>query len=178
MAIESLHLRLLPYSPNHLLALIDGPEQFRRSFGLRAAEGLRGFFVSEDVSPSYFAQLRDSNGVDPWFHGFAVIDRESDMVVGNAGFKGPPDAEGIVEIAYGIVPAFEGKGYATEAALASRDYAYQKLGAKTLISLIHPDNAPSKHVATRMGARFEAMIDLADLEPHCVYRHPDAGDLD
>ena len=37
------------------------------------------------------------------------------MVVGNAGFKGPPDDEGVVEIAYAIVPGSEGKGYATEA---------------------------------------------------------------
>ena len=168
MAIESLHLRLLPYSPDHLLALIDGPEQFRRSFGLRAAEGLRGFFVSEDVSPSYFAQLRDSNGVDPWFHGFAVIDRESDMVVGNAGFKGPPDAKGIVEIAYGIVPAFEGKGYATEAAGALISFAFSDPRVCIIRAHTLPTSNASMHVLTKNG--FANIGEVVDPEDGLVWR--------
>ena len=52
----------------------------------------------------------------PWRYGFFVLERESHTAIGTAGFKGPPDGADTVEIAYGIVPAFKGRGYATEAA--------------------------------------------------------------
>jgi hypothetical protein len=50
--IESVHLRLLLYSPEYLLALIEGYERFEERFGLPAAEGLRASLVSNEVSPA------------------------------------------------------------------------------------------------------------------------------
>ena len=47
------------------------------------------------------------------------------VVVGSAGFKGPPAPDGIVEIAYGIAPDFQGMGYATETARALTAYAFE-----------------------------------------------------
>src|SRR5438034_1384459 len=64
MAIDTARLRLLPYSPEHLLALIEGEERFTESFGLPAAAGLRDFFVSDDVSPAWLAGLRASVAAD------------------------------------------------------------------------------------------------------------------
>ncbi len=122
--IETYHLQLTPYSPEHLLALVEGYESFRDCFGLPAADGLRAFIVSDEVSPAWLAHLRTSLAADPWLHGFAVIDRESRSVIGSVGFKGSPDENGLVEIAYGIVPAFQGRGYATEAAAAGVAFAF------------------------------------------------------
>ena len=69
------------------------------------------------------ATLRASAVADPWQHGFFIIHRDVRVVIGSAGFKGPPDASGIVEIAYGIAPGFQGQGYATEAARALIEFA-------------------------------------------------------
>src|SRR2546427_2196527 len=73
MTIETVHLRLIPYSPEHLLALIEGEERFEERFGWRAADGLCAFLVSDEVSPAWLAQLRASAAADPWVHGFAVV---------------------------------------------------------------------------------------------------------
>jgi RimJ/RimL family protein N-acetyltransferase len=54
-----------------------------------------------------------------------------------------------------IVPALQGRGYATEAAAACRDYARTALGASRLIAIIHPDNRPSQRVAEKIGLRPE-----------------------
>jgi hypothetical protein len=105
--LETARLRLVSFSPEHLLALIDGTGRFEERFGLGAADGLREFFVSADVSPAWLAQLRASSAADAWTHGFAVVHRESRSVIGSIGFKGPPDDAGMVEIAYGIVPGFQ-----------------------------------------------------------------------
>lgn len=100
MEIETVHLRLVPYSPDQLLALIEGDEHFEACFGLRAAEGLRAFLVSDEVSPAWLARLRASaaSAADPWVHGFAVVHRESRSVIGSVGFKGPPDEDAVVEL--------------------------------------------------------------------------------
>lgn len=144
-------LFLREFSPQHLLALLDGPDTFRARFGLSAAEGLREFYVSDDVSPEFTARLRAASTADPWHFGFAVIDQEANLVVGCAGFKGPPDKDGTVEIAYGIVPDFEGRGYGTQAAadlvaFASCDSRVFRIQAHT-----RPATNASTRVLTKNG---------------------------
>jgi [ribosomal protein S5]-alanine N-acetyltransferase len=55
------------------------------------------------------------------------------------------------EIAYLLGSQWWGRGYATEAAAAIRDHARGTLGLDRLISLIAPENTPSKAVALRIG---------------------------
>ncbi len=104
MSIETSRLSLLPSSPQQVLALIEEPVRFAELTGFAAADGLRKFFVSDDVSPEWLAALRRASSPDPWRHGFFVVERGERRVIGSAGFKGPPDSSGVVEIAYGIVP--------------------------------------------------------------------------
>lgn len=146
MALETPRLTLLPCSPEHLLALIDQPQRFETLLGRRAADGLRDFFVSDEVSPDWLAALRSAGGPDPWRHGFFVVDRESGWVIGSAGFKGPPDGTGMVEIAYGIVPSREGRGYATEAAAALVRFAF----ASEHVRLVRAHTLPMSNASTRV----------------------------
>ena len=64
--IETDHLRLLPNTPDQLLALIEQPERFVDLAGFPAAAGLREFFVSDEVSPAFLASLRTLRHADPW----------------------------------------------------------------------------------------------------------------
>src|SRR3989442_9777229 len=123
MSLNTPHPTLRLCAPEHLLTLIDQRERFEHVVGVPVADGLHGFFVSDDVSPNWLAALRSSSGPDPWRHGFFVIHRAGGSVIGSAGFKGPPDSTGIVEVAYGILPSFPGRGYATEAAAALVPFA-------------------------------------------------------
>src|SRR5438105_56600 len=56
------------------------------------------------------------------------------------------------EIGWAFAREHWGRGYATEAARAVRDWARSDAGIGRLISLIHPDNAASRRVAERLGA--------------------------
>lgn len=68
--------------------------------------------------------------------------------------------------------AAEGKGFAFEAAQAARDHAFGALGWTTAVSYIHPDNARSIALATRLGAVLEpGAATPFDDEPCLVYRH-------
>jgi len=57
-----------------------------------------------EVSPAWLALLDASSAIDPWIHGFVLLHPTSNSPIGKCGFKGPPDADGTVEIAYGIAP--------------------------------------------------------------------------
>jgi RimJ/RimL family protein N-acetyltransferase len=153
MEIETTHLRLLPYAPAYQLALIESVERFEAISGLRAADGLREFIVSDEVSPVYLARLRSATATDPWHHGFALLDRESDTVVGSAGFKGPPDGDGMVEIGYGIVPGFQGRGYATEVAAALVTFAGESGQARLVRAHTLSSNRAPKRVLEKCGFR-------------------------
>jgi [ribosomal protein S5]-alanine N-acetyltransferase len=167
-ALESRHLRLLPHSPAHLLALIESREQFEKQSGLRAADGLREFFVSDEVSPEWLSRLRASTVTDAWVHGFVVVHRESGSAIGSAGFKGPPDEQGIVEIAYGIVPSHEGRGYATEAAGALVAFALES----GQVRLLRAHTLPTPNASTRVLAKcgFEYIGEVIDPEDGLVWR--------
>ena len=168
MTIATARLRLLPFAPAELLALRDGVAQFETLTGLHAPDGLRGFVVSDDVSPAWLERLRASAGYDPWSHGFAVVEGDSDTVVGIAGFKGPPDLDGVVEIAYGIVPGYEGRGYATEAAAALVDFAQRDDRTRIVRAHTLPERNASTHVLTKCG--FELLGEVIDPEDGLVWR--------
>ena len=55
------------------------------------------------------------------------------------------------EVGYHFFREHWGKGYATEAAKACRNFCFENEMAETLISLIHPDNLRSQAVAKRNG---------------------------
>ena len=52
--------------------------------------------------------------------------------------------------------AYWGRGYATEAATAVRDYGFAEVAFSRLISLIHPANAASIRVAEKLGMAQES----------------------
>jgi RimJ/RimL family protein N-acetyltransferase len=160
MNLVSARLELVPYTPAQLLALLDAPERFQAVGGIAAADGLREFFTSGDVSAGYLAALRAAPGPDPWTLGFAVVHRGEGLVIGNAGCTGPPDERGQVEIAYGIVPGFQGQGYAKEAAASLVRFTLADPRVHRLIAHTLPESNASTHVLTRLGFQFDAEVTL------------------
>ena len=170
--IETNRLRLVAWSPEHLLALIESEAAFAERFETPPAPGLRGFFVSEEVSPAWLEQLRAASGADLWVHGFAVVHRAEWQVVGTAGFKGPPDADGIVEIGYGIVPAYEGRGLATEAVVALVDHAGTDPRVRTVRAHTLPAHNASTRVLEKCGFAFVAEVVDPDDGPVWRWEQP------
>jgi RimJ/RimL family protein N-acetyltransferase len=161
-ALETPRLTLRACSPEQILALIEQPEHLPALMEFPGAEALRAFYVSDDVSPRWLAALRDAAGPDPWRHGFWVVHRERRCVIGTAGFKGAPDDAGMVEIAYGIVPRYEGQGYATEAAAALVAFAVDH-GARLVRAHTLPVANASTHVLLKNGFRHvDSVVDPED----------------
>jgi ribosomal-protein-alanine N-acetyltransferase len=87
---------------------------------------------------------------------FAVVNRSDGALIGYCGFLHQEvDGEREIEIGYRLHPQYWNRGLATEAARAVRDHAFADLGLSRVISLIHPDNLPSRRVAEKIGMLVE-----------------------
>lgn len=87
-------------------------------------------------------------------HGFGlwVIERIDDgSQLGDCGLT-VQDVAGneMLEIGYHLIERYRGRGYATEAAVACRDYGFDVVGADTLCSIVDPKNMVSVSVASRL----------------------------
>jgi RimJ/RimL family protein N-acetyltransferase len=103
------------------------------------------------------------------FGPYAVVEEHNQQVIGYCGLFFFPDLDGQaeVEIGYRLAQTAWGKGYATEAAEAVRDFASNTLGIKRLIAIIDPANLASIHVAEKIGMNYEKEVMLEG------YTHPD-----
>jgi RimJ/RimL family protein N-acetyltransferase len=101
---------------------------------------------------------------------WAVDEKDTHDFVGCVGLWQSPGWPEL-ELGYWLVKEHQGKGYAIEACLRCIDYARETLSAPSLVSYIDPLNAPSIQLAKRLGAKYEATIELASYGPHCIFRH-------
>lgn len=94
-----------------------------------------------------------------------VVDRG---VAASFGFKSPPDADGVVEIAYGIVPNQQGAGLATETATALVSFA----SSNEKVRRIRADTLPEPNASTQVLKKcgFEFIGEVADPEDGRVWR--------
>ena len=107
---------------------------------------------------------------------WAIEEKASGQFVG---YCGPwhPGFWPAIELSWSLVKAFHGRGYATEAATAARLQIYRDLEIKTLVSYVHPDNAPSHRLAERLGCTNEGETTLPTDSPAICWRHPSPAEL-
>jgi RimJ/RimL family protein N-acetyltransferase len=82
----------------------------------------------------------------------AALERTTGRLVGRVGLWRPEGWPGL-EVGWTLAHPAWGKGYATEAAAAWRDYAFEVLRTAELCSIVHRDNSRSASVAERIGHR-------------------------
>jgi len=123
--------------------------------------------VRAQVSADWLARFHASTTTDPWVHGFRMVHRDSGAVVGTCAFKGPP-TEGMVEIAYGVEPEEQGKGFATEAARALVAYALTFGEVRLVSAHTLPESNASTRVLEKCG--FRRIGEVIDPEDGRVWR--------
>jgi RimJ/RimL family protein N-acetyltransferase len=129
----------------------------------------------------FYPQVLDRAGAEEWLgrlldrqsqqgHSFwHVSERHTGEPIGQVGLL-RQEVDGVVETEIGYMlrrPCWH-KGYAHEAACAVRDYAFDVLDKKRVISLVRPVNIPSQRVALSYGAKPEKLVVWRDFE-HIVF---------
>ncbi len=94
--------------------------------------------------------------------GYFVVDTATREVVGSCAFKGPPTAEGTVEIAYFTYPGFEGKGYATAMAQKLVELAGGSMAVNRVLAHTLPHANASTRVLAKIGMIFVGEVNEPD----------------
>lgn len=89
-----------------------------------------------------------------------LIDQSTGQFVGQCGLLVQDiESQSRLEIGYSLLPEFWGKGYATEAAIKCKEFAFKNNFSESLISIIHPSNIPSQKVAINNDMSFKREVD-------------------
>jgi len=124
---------------------------------------LCGILQDEDVMYAYEGAFSDDE-TQAWldkqiknyeefgFGLWAVTRKETDEMIGQCGLtlQNYNDRQ-VLEVGYLFQKSFWGHGYATEAAVACKEYAFEKLNAAEVFSIIRDTNTASQNVARRNG---------------------------
>jgi RimJ/RimL family protein N-acetyltransferase len=160
--------------------ILSTPRLTLREFVAADADAL-ALIISDPETMRHYPAPLDSAAVEAWIarnrvryrddgHGlWAMCLKESGELIGDCGLI-QQEVEGLteIEIGYHLRRDQWGKGYATEAARACRDWAFANLDVERLISLIRPENLPSCRVAERNGMTIWKQVNWREL-PHFVY---------
>ena len=156
--VDTERLRLIPMSPDDVRAQIAHMDAHEKA----------------ELSPDWLARLDATTTVDPWVLGFALVHKRTGNPVGTCGFKGPPDADGMVEIAYGIAPEHQNRGYATEAAEALVAFAFASGQVRVVRAHTMSDVSASARVLAK--CRFRSIGQAIDPEDGLVWRWETGAD--
>ncbi len=102
---------------------------------------------------------------------WALIRKQDDLFIGDCGITLQNiDGEILPEIGFHVIGECRGKGYATEAAIACREYAINTLKYRAVYSYTRAENSASRKVALKSGMK-EIKKYLKDGIEHVVYRY-------
>jgi [ribosomal protein S5]-alanine N-acetyltransferase len=112
-------------------------------------EYMKAYPTIEHTRRALDIHVREARAGNPAF--WAVIERTSGDLIGDAGV-GLIDGIGPeFELGYSLGTRWWGRGYATEAARAVREYVLGELALPEVFALVRPDNAASINVVEKIG---------------------------
>jgi RimJ/RimL family protein N-acetyltransferase len=143
---------LTPDDAEFIFELLNEPS-FIQNIGdrnIRTLDDARAYIVNGPVA-SYA-----KNG----FGLYLVVLRETGESIGMCGLIRRDGLED-VDIGYALVPRFWSRGYAVEAARATKAYAKEVIGLKRIVAIVDPANEGSIRVLEKIGLRYEKMVRLS-----------------
>jgi len=155
--ISTPRLDLVPASPELLRDLLGSREALTVHLGAEVPASWPPEHVDAAAIRYILDRIQQAPGHAPWWLYFVVGRKGSaeGAVVGTAGFKGPPDTEGTVEIGYSIVEEHRRRGYASEAVRGLLDHAFGTPGVRRVVAETLPELTPSIGVLRNCGFLLE-----------------------
>lgn len=100
------------------------------------------------------------------FGASAMIWKETGEMIGWSGLM-PLNETGEVELGYGMVKEFWGRGIGCECAVAWLKFGFEKAGLERIVAIAYPENKSSRRIMEKCGMKFEKIAMHYDIE--CVF---------
>ena len=143
-------VRIVQLSPTALHALADGDLD---SANEASCVPMTAYFAGPDWRGLWRRRsrqvLRDP-GSAAWITG-VIWDVQQQVAVGRAGYHGPPDSAGMIEIGYAVDPIYRRKGFARAALVTLLERAAGEPDVRTVRATFSPENAASRDLILQYG---------------------------
>ncbi len=148
--LDTPRLRIQSYTPDLLNAAMNDRARFAELLGVRVPADWPGEDY-EEIMPGIAEHMGGDPRLGDWLG--LIIRKVDRTLIGGCDFMSLPDAEGTVEIGYGLQPGYRGQGYATEAVQAMVDWAFNQPGVQRIVAGCAEDNIASARVLDKMGMK-------------------------
>ncbi|MDE5977579.1 MAG: GNAT family N-acetyltransferase [Turicibacter sp.] len=156
MKLETEHLILYPLSESLIQQILnDEIVEYSTTEWLTEDNRTLLTWMSEEL----YAFLPPKVGFTSWI----FIEKETNQVIGDGGYKGNPNPTGEIEIGYEIIETKRRKGLATEAIEALLNWALTQHEVKSIIAKCHYQNTPSQNLLDKLGFKLIGEEDEMDI---------------
>lgn len=143
-------ISLLTCDLGSLELAVENPKELEERLGASVAANWDDFAPAMKVSRD---KLRANTALRGWWTHLVLVGTPP-VIAAVCGYTGPPDAQGVVEIAYGTAPSFRGQGIATLAAAELIRRAFQDIRVQVVCAHTLPEESASTRVLRKVGMRF------------------------
>lgn len=167
--IKTRHLELIPCSLEVAQAATKNKSQVEKLLAVCVPED---WYSSEvlDFLPMY-AQMLTNDPAQLGWGVWLIIHPTDSILIGDLGFGGKPDEQGIVEMGYEVLPAYRHQGYAFEAVQALVDWAFNQPALKRIIAHSPQNNTASIRILEKLGMqRLKQSVENPDLPEVKVFK--------
>lgn len=147
--IHTERLVLIPFTLEAARALYAGDQAVLAYLGLQATP----YWPDQETMDTlpkvikHLEKVQEPTGFESWM----IVLKRNRTVIGDAGFKGPPGAEGVVDIGYSIIEQEHRKGYGMETAKGLLSWAFAQPSVKAVTAKCLIANTASTRILEKLG---------------------------
>jgi ribosomal-protein-alanine N-acetyltransferase len=149
-ALRTERLVLVALTPELALAALEDRAKLGRMIGAQVPESWPGADFARMLPRLAEGVEQTSSGAEPTR---LAVHAADEMLIGESGFHGPPNGRGTIEVGYSIIPAYRGRGFATEATRALIGAALARPEIRRITAECLDDNLASLRVLEKLGMR-------------------------
>jgi GNAT superfamily N-acetyltransferase len=150
LTIETSRIRLVCLDTAQLGQVVSDPQQLEAALGVVLSRDVVSPLVVRAIGMKRIKMAGAPVADHAWYTYWLLVVNSS-FGAGLVGFKGVPNAEGLVEIGYGIDPVYQGQGLMTEAVQALVSWALAQPSCNGVYAEVKKSNPASSRVLQKAG---------------------------
>lgn len=158
MRLSTNRLELVAATLDHVCAELESADRLASLLGARVEPGWPPGEYDRDAQLFFRDRLKEGGASATGWYCWYVLRHgtpaQAPVLVGACGYFGPPREEGIVEIGFSVLPAWQNRGYATDSARLLVRNAFADRRVREIIAHTTPMNVASCKVLEKCGFKY------------------------
>jgi RimJ/RimL family protein N-acetyltransferase len=150
MRLRTQRLELIPCDEDLLRILISDKSAFEKLLNIKIPEK----FTDYGLAPLRYAMEKLTDPTESGWWTYLPVQMETNLLIGTCGYKGKPDHQGMVEIAYEVINPLRQKGFGREIASSLIMNAFNNPFVKIVRAHTSPDENPSVKILKSCNLKF------------------------